>query len=304
MSAPLKLTAFAAALAAIFAVAVLAGGALDPAVSTATSDGDEEETDMEATHVESATEAGHGGGEVDEAQALPGVAVSAAGYRLELERSSFDSRPGQTLRFRIAGESGETVRDFEVEHERPMHLIVVRRDFEAFQHLHPRQLPDGSWRVEADLSRPGSYRAFADFATGEQSLTLGADLSAAGRYDPVPLPQPQLLADAGDGYEVEISRSEVTGGELSPVEFTVSRNGEPVGELDPYLGADGHLVALREGDQAFLHTHPRGEPGGVGPIAFDVEYPSAGHYRLFLQFKHRGEVRTAEFTQEATDGGH
>lgn len=259
---------------------------------------------MEATHAESATETGHGGGEVDEAQALPGVAVSAAGYRLELEQSSFDARPGQALSFRITDESGGTVRDFEIEHERPMHLIVVRRDFEAFHHLHPRQLADGSWRAEADLSRPGSYRVFADFATGEQSLTLGADLSAAGRYDPVPLAQPRAVAAAGDGYEVEISRSEVAGGELTPVKFTVSRNGKPVGELDPYLGADGHLVALREGDQAFLHTHPHGEPGGAGPIVFDVEYPSAGRYRLFLQFKHGGEVRTAAFTQEATDGGH
>lgn len=196
MSAPLKLTAFAAALAAIFAVAVLAGGALDPAVSTATSDGDEEETDMEATHVESATEAGHGGGEVDEAQALPGVAVSAAGYRLELERSSFDSRPGQTLRFRIAGESGETVRDFEVEHERPMHLIVVRRDFADFQHLHPKQQGDGSWVAEADLGDGGVYRAFADFSSDGRSMTLANDVFVAGRFEPEPLPTPEASADA------------------------------------------------------------------------------------------------------------
>jgi hypothetical protein len=74
-----------------------------------------------------------------------------------------------------------------------------------------------------------------------------------------------------------------------------------VDAVEPYLGADGHLVALREHDQAFLHTHPEGEPGGPGPIEFGVEYPTAGRYRLFLQFKHAGEVHTAEFTQEVGD---
>ena len=302
MSAPLKLVAFAATLAAVFAAAALAGGAFDPDVSTATPEAHEEENDMEATHTE--TESGHTAPADAEGRSLPGVAVSAAGYRLELEQTSFESGADQTLSLRIVDESGETVRDFEVEHERRLHLIVVRSDFEAFQHLHPRQHADGSWQVEVDFSRPGSYRVFADFATGGKSLTLGADVSVAGRYDPVPLADPRSVADAGDGYEVTISRREVVGGELTPVSFTVSRDGADVGELDPYLGADGHLVALREGDQAFLHTHPQGEPGGAGPIEFDVSYPTAGRYRLFLQFKHRGEVRTAEFTQEATDAGH
>jgi hypothetical protein len=88
-------------------------------------------------------------------------------------------------------------------------------------------------------------------------------------------------------------------GETTPARFVVSKDGRPIDRVQPYLDADGHLVALREHDQAFLHTHPEGEPGGSGPIEFGVEYPTAGNYRLFLQFRHAGEVRTAEFTQTA-----
>ena len=62
---------------------------------------------------------------------------------------------------------------------------------------------------------------------------------------------------------------------------------------EPYLGAGGHLVALREGDLAFLHVHPTGD----GPD-FEVEFPTPGRYRLFLQFKHEGRVHTAAFTRE------
>jgi hypothetical protein len=81
----------------------------------------------------------------------------------------------------------------------------------------------------------------------------------------------------------------------------VSKDGRPVTDLQPYLGAYGHLVALRDGDLAYLHVHPDGTPGdgrtAAGPeIVFHAEVPSAGSYRLYLDFQHAGVVRTAEFT--------
>jgi hypothetical protein len=75
---------------------------------------------------------------------------------------------------------------------------------------------------------------------------------------------------------------------------SVTRDGREV-ETEPYLGARGHLVALREGDLAFLHVHPDEDS-----LAFMAEFPSAGRYGLYLQFKHHGRVHTAEFTQEVT----
>ncbi|MFM9662849.1 hypothetical protein ACKI2B_46205, partial [Streptomyces scabiei] len=75
----------------------------------------------------------------------------------------------------------------------------------------------------------------------------------------------------------------------------------PVTDLQPYLGAYGHLVALRSGDLAYLHVHPNGEPGDgttrPGPtVSFTATAPSDGTYRLFLDFKHEGKVHTAAFT--------
>jgi hypothetical protein len=82
------------------------------------------------------------------------------------------------------------------------------------------------------------------------------------------------------------------------------REGEPVA-VEPYLGAGGHLVTLRDGDLAYLHVHPSGHGAGEHndapagePIAFTTEFPSDGRYRLFLQFKHEGRVHTAAFTKE------
>jgi hypothetical protein len=77
--------------------------------------------------------------------------------------------------------------------------------------------------------------------------------------------------------------------------FTVTRAGEPVDDLEPYLGAYGHLVAIRAADHAYLHVHPT-EDASPREVAFVVGTPSPGTYRLFLDFQHDATVRTAAFT--------
>jgi hypothetical protein len=140
---------------------------------------------------------------------------------------------------------------------------------------------------------------FADFApTGGAATTLGVDVSAPGAFEPV-THAPSRTAQV-DGYTVELA-GDLVAGQASPVTLSVSRGGVPVTDLQPYLAAYGHLVALREGDLAYLHVHPEGSPGdGVtlsGPqIEFVAQVPTAGSYRLFLDFQHKGVVRTAGFT--------
>ena len=53
-------------------------------------------------------------------------------------------------------------------------------------------------------------------------------------------------------------------------------------DLQPYLAAYGHLVALRQGDLAYLHVHPDGEPGDgrtkAGPdIVFHTDRAERRH---------------------------
>jgi hypothetical protein len=283
MSAPLRLAAFAGVLALLFAAAAVAGGAIDPRPGKA-----RDETaghGMADEGGEPAMESAHAGGE-----APRGVMVAGDGLRLVADRDRLAPGRSQRLRFHILDERGGVVRDFAVGHERRMHVIVVRRDLVGYQHLHPRQAADGSWEMDLRLPEPGSYRMFADFRREGRPYTLGTDVTAPGRFDPRPLPAPSSVAASG-GYEAALAAD---GGELK---FTVRRGGRRVAGIEPYLGARGHLVALRDGDLAFLHVHPQ-PAGAAGEIGFRVEYPSAGRYRLFLQFKHRGRVHTVAFTQE------
>ncbi|MEU6956950.1 hypothetical protein [Streptomyces sp. NPDC045714] len=232
-----------------------------------------------------------------------GLSVSENGYALELDSTIFPAGV-RTVTFRVTGPDGRPVTEFTPEHEKKLHFIAVRRDTTGFQHVHPVMDGQGTWSVDLTLE-PGDWRFFADIHPVGHSgtMTLGIDASVAGPYDPRPLPGGSRSAHVGE-YTVTLD-GELLPGTASDLTLTVSRNGRPVTDLQPYLGAYGHLVALRVGDLGYLHVHPDGEPGdGVtepGPgITFMAAAPSGGVYRLFLDFRHEDVVRTAGFTVRTT----
>ena len=175
-----------------------------------------------------------------------------------------------------------------------MHLIVVRRDLRRFQHLHPTQDRSGAWSTPLTLPDAGVYHAFADFQIGGERHTLGVDLFAAGRFAPLALP-PESATASVDGYDVQFEE-EHGGADHPELRFTVTRAGAPVADLQPYLGARGHLVMLRAGDLAYAHVHPL----SADALAFATDDLAPGRYRLFLQFRHAGTVHTAAFTRAVT----
>ncbi len=238
------------------------------------------------------------------ADALPGgLQVAQDGYRLVLDHPLTPPADDAALTFRIIGPDDQPLRSYTTTHDKGLHLVLARRDLGGYAHLHPQLGTDGTWSVLTTLP-PGSWRVFADFdpAGAVGPMTLGADLLVSGTLDPQPLPAPSTTTQV-DGYTVTLQGS-LSPGADSQLTLSVSRDGRPVTDLQPYLAAYGHLVALRQGDLAYLHVHPDGEPGDgrteAGPdIVFHTTAPSAGSYRLFLDFKHGDVVRTAAFTLTA-----
>lgn len=310
MNTTAKLSAYGAALALLVTGAYGVGTAVGP-LSVATAEGGHGAMSGEVPT--GAGAAGHGDShsgtvaETAQDQTQPaGLASSRGGYTLTPTDPTLTPGTTEPFSFRITGPDGAPVTAFDVEYDKQMHLIVVRRDTTGFQHLHPQMAADGTWTVPLTLPAGGSYRAFADFApTGGEPTTLGIDLAAPGLYEPVAHTESRTAQV--DGYTVDLV-GDLVPGQASPVTLTVRRDGVPVTDLQPYLGAFGHLVALRQDDLAYLHVHPDGAPGdGATPpgpqIPFVAKVPSAGTYRLFLDFQHGGVVRTAEFTVAAGAAG-
>ncbi|MFG2053857.1 hypothetical protein ACGFI9_07465 [Micromonospora sp. NPDC048930] len=295
MNTATKLSGFALGLAAVFGAAYGVGHLAGPVPAA--------ETRHDTTSAGHDTAAGHGDGHASGAATshLPGgLLVSDRGYTLQPVTADTGA-----FAFRITGPDGRPVTRFDVAHDKRMHLIVARRDLSGFRHVHPDLAADGTWRVASPLAGPGVWRAFADFTpTGGEPLTLGVDVTVPGALAERPLPAPASSTTV-DGYTVTLAGTPQPG-QSSRLTLTVSRDGRPVTDLQPYLGAYGHLVALRQGDLAYLHVHPEGAPGDgrtpAGPaVTFSAEVPSAGTYRLYLDFRHGDAVHTAEFTVVAGD---
>jgi hypothetical protein len=314
MSAPLRIAGFIAVLGAVFALALVGGRGVGPI-------GDE--TADDGMHHNPTTAVDTSADPTDEAgmtEVPGGLIISADGYTLELARATANPGAAVPVSFQITGQAGAPVTAYDIEHEKQLHFIAVRRDVTGFQHVHPTLAADGTWSTDLALT-PGDWRLFADFKpTDGPALTLRADLPVSGAYRPV-TSAGEARTSVVDGYGVTIDGDLIPGTD-SKLTITVTKDGMPVSDLQPYLGAYGHLVALREGDLAYLHVHPDGEPGdGVtepGPsVVFYAAVPSVGDYRLFLDFKHGDTVRTAIFALSAdqnrdpgestappTDSGH
>jgi hypothetical protein len=295
MKTATKVSAYGLALAIVFGGAWVAGAAVGPLGSATPS-----------------SEASHSGGHDAAAKPvdtrLPGLASADNGYQLELSQTIYTTGGAEQFRFRILGPGNTAITAFDVEHEKRLHFVLVRRDGSGYQHLHPDMAADGTWSVPLTLPLAGSYRVFTDFKpTGGVKTTLGADIQAPGQYEPAQDGSTVRTATV-DGYQVTLD-GDLTAGKSSNVVATVTRNGQPVTDLQPYLGAYGHLVALRSTDLGYLHVHPLGEPGDgtttAGPqVRFAVEVPTTGTYRLFLDFQHEGKVRTAQFRVDAHEETH
>jgi len=283
LKSPARLAGFGLVLAAVLASAYGVGAVLrSPAKAVA----------PELPREEPAHDA-HGASADTSADVLGGLASTERGYALRLASETLPAGHSVPVEFTVTGPDGAPLNSYDVAHEKELHLIAVRRDFAGYQHVHPIRDTTGRWSTRLDLT-PGSWRLFADFVPGDggapEGLTLGTELQVAGPYAPVTATAVSTVTTVG-GNRVSLDGSPRAGspGELA---FTVARNGRAV-TTQPYLGARGHLVALREGDLAYLHVHPDADS-----LSFAATFPTPGRYRLFLDVKVDGRVRTAPFTLE------
>lgn len=234
-----------------------------------------------------------------------GLSIEAGGFVLSPVEAPASVGTEGRLSFTIQSAAGEPVTEFAEEHEKELHLIIVRTDGSGFRHVHPAlDSSTGTWSLPWTWDAAGTYRVFADFTPateGAEGITLTRSVEVAGDVAPVTA-DVQRTIDV-DGFTVRLE-GDLTAGASSELVVSVERAGDPVTTLEPYLGAFGHLVALRDGDLAYLHVHAAGDEPEAGDLAgpevgFAAEAPTAGRYFLYFDFQVDGTVHTAAFVIDA-----
>ncbi|MFC5664256.1 hypothetical protein ACFP3U_14835 [Kitasatospora misakiensis] len=236
----------------------------------------------------------------EQAGSAGGLAAEQDGYRLDVATAGLPSGRPTAFRFAVTGPDGSPVTDFAVHQTKKLHFYAIRTDLTGFQHLHPAMAEDGIWTADLAALAPGTWRLYADFVPNvgahPRELVLSRTVTVPGEAAPVPLPAPTDTTTA-DGHSVTLTARPMAG--AHQLTATISRDGLPVTDLQPYLDAYAHLTAFHEGDLALAHLHPanavNGDHGGP-TLTFQALFPEPGNWRVFLQFQTAGQLHTAALT--------
>ena len=207
-----------------------------------------------------------------------------------------------TLAFQVLDPAGFAARDLEVVHEKLLHLIVVSQDLSRFDHVHPEPGPDGRFTLRHAFPAPGRYVLFHDFTPRSSGLqVVPVELVVEGdEAPPVPLVVDDRRPKRIEGFDVSLAHEPLVPGAECALTFTLSRQGKPVTDLEPFLGAAGHLVMISEDRGSYVHSHPLEASSGPS-VTFRVRFDRTGTYRAWGQFRHRGRVLTVPFVVEVSD---
>lgn len=206
------------------------------------------------------------------------------------------------LTIRITDQDGGPVQDFDVNHEKLLHLIIVNRDLSFFEHIHPDYKENGVFTVNTTFPAGGDYKLFADFVPkGAGGATLSEWVQIEGEAGKSSAIQPDSsLIKQVNGKEIELSLSNTLSNEEVVLAYHIqdAKTKQGINNLEPYLGAVGHVVILSEDAEQYIHVHPLDERS-TGPKAeFATTFPHSGIYKIWGQFQHQGEVMTVPFVVE------
>lgn len=220
------------------------------------------------------------------------------GYTLVPATTRIASGKPSQYRYTVLGRDKKPIRGFSPQFGWEMHVLVVRRDYGVFQHIRPKQTGVGTFTIDLPALAPGPYRVLVDVAPVGygRPLTLGTDLEVTGQYLPKPAPPPGRTVTTGP-YEVAVD-GDLLPDALNTLTVRFSREGKPVGNMDPYLASYAHVVVLRVGDMAQLRVNPidAQKETGDGEITTQVEISQPGAYVMFVEFSHESKRQVAAMT--------
>ncbi len=192
----------------------------------------------------------------------------------------------------------------EVAHEMKMHLLVVNEELTWFDHIHPKEQADGTYKISETFPSAGKYLLFTDYKPSGAAADVNMHkIEVKGTSVVQKSEKKTKLVSTVDGYTVTLlNGNDFKTNQAQGLQFSVEKDGDKLKEKDMqnYLGATAHIVMIGKADKDFLHIHPVSNKRF--PIYAETHIEKAGLYRMWVQFKINGKVHTADFTVTVTEG--
>ncbi|RAP74452.1 hypothetical protein [Paenibacillus montanisoli] len=203
------------------------------------------------------------------------------------------------IRFMAHGADGEPITKFAVLHEKLLHLIVVSKDLSYFNHIHPDFDGEGIFTVSTKFPFGGEYRLFAEYQPeGSGTVVSKQTIELGGEKEQKPLTVDKALTKSTGHEIVTLSHGRLAAGEETTLAFHISdaATKTPVRDLEPYLGAAGHVVIISGDAEQYIHVHPDNADAAGPEAVFHAVFPKAGVYKVWGQFAREGRPITVSYT--------
>jgi len=217
-------------------------------------------------------------------------------YHMHLDVTPRGVKPGQPakLTFEIHDPwKDRPVTNFQTVHEKLFHMFVVSQDLQVFLHNHPTLGSDGNFHYDYTFPKSGMYRVLGDFYPDGATPQLIAETV----FVPGPAPKRATLTRDYSSKDTENMAVELVTDPPQPVSGQKTQllfHVKPGDGLEKYLGAWGHMLVASDDLIDMIHEHPFIADGGP-QIQFNIIFPRAHPYRVWVQFQRKGVVNTAHF---------
>lgn len=243
--------------------------------------------------------AGHGHSSSNEADAAENAGADTIAAKAVWSVDHAQAGQETSIRINLQDEDGNPIDKLDIEHEKLLHLIVVSKDLSYFNHIHPEYKGEGEFVITNTFPSGGDYKLIADFVpTGGHKTTQTKWITIEGPVQPaVPLNADEGHTKVVSGVEVTLLNDHPEAGSDFELNFQLADadRKEPITDLEPYLGAVGHVVILSEDTNEYLHVHPLEEEAKGPEAKFMTNFPKEGTYKIWGQFQRHGEVFTVPF---------
>jgi hypothetical protein len=188
----------------------------------------------------------------------------------------------------------------EERHTQKIHLLVVDESLVDYHHVHPVAGADaGSYNFSFMPQSDHNYVVYADVKllnNGAQMIPVKLKGAAPCAQDCTDRTAALKASTAGVTGKVTFADAAIKAG--TPVNAEVELTGEdgkPLQDLEPVMGAYGHIVGFYEGLTDVAHMHPMGkEPSkdsdrSASPLKFMLHPEHAGYMKFFVQIRRGGK---------------
>ncbi|HEV2852597.1 MAG TPA: hypothetical protein VHC97_07310 [Thermoanaerobaculia bacterium] len=208
------------------------------------------------------------------------------------------------------------------------HVHPVARNEKEFESILPA-LPPGTYRLYADVVHESGFpQTLVDKVKVPASSTAGppSDPDDSWHVTQGLGTRESPMAPVEGGGSLVWRREPLKAGREVDLRFELrGPDGRPA-PIEPYMGMQGHAVITKNDGQVFVHLHPMGSinmaaqqlfereagmpgmsgvdhsmhmpqtpRGAASTVSFPYEFPRPGRYRLWVQVKSGGQVRTGVF---------